>query len=361
MPTNAETITGRLRKVIEECGDISLEHFWREAMTSPDKGYYTSGAPIGVDGDFITAPEISQIFGELIGLWLADNWIRAGTPKTFDLVEIGPGRGQLMADALRATKSMSGFQAGANLSLVEKSKAYRSMQAKKLSTYSPTWLDSWQQLPEGGQPLFLIANEFLDALPICQFEFVNNTWMERRIVWSEGSFAFKPTRTITPAASDNFQNPSQGTVLEVSEERDALIRAISKRIAKNGGIALFIDYGYGAAKLGDSFQALANGKPVNPLDNPGSADLTSHVNFFSVVSQARAAGAEAFGPVDQGVFLLRLGAEIRATQLASKATPEKTAIINQGLKRLVHPLQMGSLFKVVAISRNGSPVPAGFD
>jgi len=361
MPSKIRSIEARLRQEIIDQGDISLSHFWREAMTASDKGYYTNTAPIGEDGDFITAPEVSQIFGELIGLWLADNWVKIGSPPTFDLVELGPGRGQLMVDALRATKSVPGFLSAAQLLLVEVSKPFRAMQADRLRKYSPSWQKDWQTITDGDAPLFLIANEFLDALPICQFELSSKGWEERRIIWNGHAFEFNSTLTAKPSETKNFPSAPIGAVIEVSEERDALVDAVSKRIAKTGGAALFIDYGFSTNKLGDSLQAVLKGKPVNPLSNPGLADLTSHVNFSSAAAKVEAAGAVPYGPVDQGVFLLRLGAEVRANQLGATATAEKNVLMRQSLKRLVHPLEMGGLFKALAILPPGSHKPAGFD
>jgi NADH dehydrogenase [ubiquinone] 1 alpha subcomplex assembly factor 7 len=361
MPSKIRSIEARLRQEIIDQGDISLSHFWREAMTAADSGYYTNTAPIGEDGDFITAPEVSQIFGELIGLWLADNWAKIGSPPNFDLVELGPGRGQLMVDALRATKSVPGFLSAAQLLLVEVSKPFRAMQADRLKKYSPSWQKDWQKITDGDAPLFLIANEFLDALPICQFELSSKGWEERRIIWNGHAFEFNNTLTANPPETKIFPSAPIGAVVEVSEERDALVDAVSKRIARTGGAALFIDYGFSTNKLGDSLQAILKGKPVNPLSNPGLADLTSHVNFSSVADKVEAAGAVSYGPVDQGVFLLRLGAEVRANQLAATATAEKNVLMRQSLKRLVHPLEMGGLFKALAILPPGSHEPAGFD
>ncbi len=359
----AETpLARRLKARIAADGPLPLDVFWQAAMTDPEGGYYTTGKPIGAGGDFTTAPEISQIFGELIGLWLAEAWIRAGRPAPFALIELGPGRGQLMADALRAARAAPDFLEAADLLLVEASPIMRVHQAAALATGKPRWASDWRDAFAGDddRPIFLIANEFLDALPIRQFIRTGSGWAERLAATQGDSFAFtsRPVALPPPDAPDAAP---EGAILEWSAERDAVMAVIGGRIARTGGAALLVDYGHGSGRIGDTLQALAGGRPADPLANPGQADITSHVDFAAASRAATDAGAAAFGPVDQGAFLLRLGAEIRAAQLTRQAPPEKAAAIALGLRRLLHPKEMGSLFKALAVLPRAAPPPAGFE
>jgi len=368
---NAETkLSQELRRLILADGPLPLDAFWRAAMTTPDHGYYMKGAPIGEKGDFTTAPEISQIFGELIGLWLVEAWTHAGKPEPFALVELGPGRGQLMADALRAARVAPDFLAAARLILVEASPSLRAEQAERLAAYNPEWLSEWTEALDAAAdlPLFLIANEFLDALPIRQYERVGQTWRERLVdVDGDGGFAFALGDPAEPPVDRRLGLPldlaaaPEGAVLELAPDRQSLATAVAAHLGHMDGAALIFDYGHGSARLGDSLQALRGGRPADVLAAPGEADITSHVDFYSLIRAADKAGARAWGPIDQGVFLLRLGAAERAKALEAKASPEAAAAIAQGLRRLVNPLAMGSLFKAVALLPQVYPPPAGFD
>lgn len=358
----AEALSARIAARIAAEGPMPLDAFWRIAMTDPEHGYYAAGQPIGDAGDFVTAPEISQIFGELIGLWLADAWQGQGAPDGFDLVELGPGRGQLMADTLRAARMAPGFTEAMRLILADASAPLRRAQAKALANHAPRWTTTWRDALEGDGPLFLIANEFLDALPIRQWRKTAEGWREQLIAADAEGFRFAPGPVAgfpNRLADDAPEHAPEGAVLEWSAERDECIAAIAAAVAARGGAALIIDYGHAATRLGDSLQALRNGRPADPLADPGDADLTSHVDFAAVAAIAKRAGAKAYGPVDQGTFLLRLGAEARAASLSARATPEQAAGIHHAVRRLIHPLQMGSLFKAIAIAPPDAPPPAG--
>ncbi len=356
-----------LRRHIERDGPLPLDAYWRAAMTTPGAGYYMGGQPIGAAGDFITAPEISQIFGEMIGLWLVEAWTQAGKPAPFALMELGPGRGQLMADILRAAKLAPDFIAAARIHLVEISPTLRQVQAEKLPDWRPIWHAGWRAAMEAleAMPLFLVANEFIDALPIRQFERTRAGWRER-LVGLDDDAAF--TFALAPVGDPPIGNLSldvagapEGAILEWSPERQALAAALGRHLSDMDGAALLIDYGHGSAKLGDSLQALKSGKPANALKAPGRADITSHVDFHSFKRAAEVAGARAWGPIDQGVFLRNLGADARAAHLKRTATPEAAAEIARGLDRLLHPLAMGSLFKAMALLPAVYPPPAGFE
>lgn len=354
----------RLKAQIAADGPTPLDVYWRAAMTDPEHGYYMGGHPIGAEGDFTTAPEISQIFGELIGLWLVDRWRQAGAPNPFALIELGPGRGQLMADALRAARLDPTFGDAANLILAEAGPEMRAEQAKRLAPHDPDWRDDWQSAlaMADDMPIFLVANEFFDALPIRQFAWDGDAWRERLVGCEDDAFAFVagppglPPNATPPDAAD----PPEGAILEVSTEREDAATAIARQVVASGGAALLIDYGHGTSKLGDSLQAIRDGQPADPLAMPGAADITSHVDFASLGRAAGKAGARPWGPVDQGAFLLALGAEARAEALKRRADAAGAAEIDRAVRRLLHPLAMGSLFKAMAITPPTSPPPPGF-
>lgn len=368
MPDAAKAaLAARLRARIAAEGPISLEDFWQAAMTDPDGGYYTQGQPIGGDGDFTTAPEISQIFGELIGLWLVDAWDRAGQPAAFALVELGPGRGQLMADALRAAALAPEFGRACRLILGEASPTLQATQKNRLPGAAPIWRPNWRQAIEyaGKLPLFLVANEFFDALPIRQYEFKDRAWRERRVGMgaARDGFAFTLAdvpQSDVPAPLAVLGAPPEGAILEHGAEQAEVAATIARQIAQHGGAALIVDYGFAGHRLGDSLQALRDGAPADALAAPGAADITAHVNFQSLIDAAKTNGAKAFGPVDQGAFLLALGAEARADALKQKATPAAAAEIDRSVRRLLHPLAMGRLFKALAILPPNASPPAGF-
>jgi NADH dehydrogenase [ubiquinone] 1 alpha subcomplex assembly factor 7 len=353
-------LADRLARRIRETGPISVAEFMAEANAH----YYATRDPFGAAGDFITAPEVSQVFGELIGAWCAEFWQRGGAPDPVLLVELGPGRGTLMADALRATRKVPGFAAALRLHLIERSPVLREKQTAALGAYRPQWHDSIDTLPAG--PMLLIANEFLDALPISQFEQRALQWHERRI----GLDASGEKLEFSPAPQPVLEIPSgarpehEGKMREISPAAEKLGEAIGVRLRRQGGAALFIDYGYdhraGEIALGDTLQALRSHRPVSVLDAPGECDLTAHVDFAAFARAARFGGAAAYGPIAQRAFLLALGLETRQAALLRHATPAETETIEAACRRLIEPAQMGTLFKVLALTGPNDPVPAGF-
>ena len=317
--------------------------------------YYANHEPFGSAGDFITAPEISQVFGELIGLWCADLWQRLGKPDPFLLVELGPGRGTLMSDALRAAQRVSGFAKAMRLHLVERSQRLCALQASKLATYLPVFHGDIASLPPG--PMLLIANEFFDALPIRQFVRRANTWHERSVGLDDTRFVFVDDATDDAAALPPAED---GAIAERCPEASAIAGTLAQRIAQQGGAALFIDYGYANSATGDTLQAMRDHKFHPVFDEPGSADLTAHVDFAALAETAEASSAQVYGPVTQGRFLIDLGVEARETALLKAATPAQQEAIRSGCRRLIDPVQMGSLFKVMAIGQKDAAIPEGF-
>jgi NADH dehydrogenase [ubiquinone] 1 alpha subcomplex assembly factor 7 len=346
----------RLMQRIRATGPISIAEYMDEAGAS----YYAAHDPFGAAGDFITAPEVSQIFGELIGAWCADLWERLGAPDPVLLVELGPGRGTLMADALRAARVVPAFMRALRLHLVERSPLLRRVQEEKLRAFSPVFHDGIATLPQ--EPMLLVANEFLDALPIRQFERRGAAWHERRVALaSDGeslAFALDPQPSLLAA---HLPDGEEGAIAELCLAAAALGAALGARLAAQGGAALFIDYGYVASACGDTLQALRSHRPHAVLAEPGSADLTAHVDFAVFAAAARAASAESFGPVTQSAFLRSLGLEARAAQLLERATPAQAEAIRSGCQRLIDPASMGTLFKVLALGKKGAPAPAGFN
>ena len=314
-------------------------------MARANTAYYAAQDPFA---DFTTAPEISQVFGELLGLWAAMQWQAMGAPSPVILAEAGPGRGTLMADALRAIRRMvPDFAAALQLHLVENSPRLRTVQAAKLP--GAIWHDTLDTLPRG--PLLLLANEFLDALPIRQFVRRGSGWAERYV--ADGAFTEQPAAALDRAADD-------GEVVEVDEVAITLTTALAERIAAQGGAALFIDYGPATSAPGDSLQALRGGTAANPLADPGSADLTAHVDFAALAQAARSVGAAVHGPRPQGLFLARLGLFQRTGALARTQQPATASRLLESAKRLAEPDQMGRLFKVLAVCHPALPLPAGF-
>ncbi|MCH8808415.1 MAG: SAM-dependent methyltransferase [Proteobacteria bacterium] len=363
MTALGELIAARIARL----GAITVADYMAEAVAHPDHGYYMSGDPFGARGDFVTAPEISQMFGELIGLWCADTWARMGGPEPVLLVELGPGRGTLMADALRAARVTPGFGAALRLHFVEISPALRARQgqtvAQSADAARPTWHESLDQVPDG--PLLLVANEFFDALPIRQFEKRPEGWCERLVTLAPDgetfAFALAPpgpqAAALLPAA---LRAAAPGAVAEVSAPAIAIAGEIGRRLATGGGAALIIDYGHAEPRTGATLQAVRRHAAHPVLEDPGAADLTAHVDFAMLARAATEAGARAHGPVPQGRFLEALGIGARARALGESATPDQAREIASALHRLTHPREMGELFKVLALAHPDLGPPAGF-
>jgi len=337
-------------------GPISLADFMAEALGHPRLGYYRKAAPLGAAGDFTTAPEISQMFGELLGAWLAERWQAMGSPAPVNLVELGPGRGMLMADALRATRSVPGFHGALKLRLVDINEQLRVYQANALAAHAPTWNERFDDVPAG--PLLLIANEFFDALPVRQFHKTAAGWRERMVGLSDGVLGLALAPGPTPFAPV-LPDGDTGAEAELSQAAAALAGAIGARVAE-AGWALIVDYGRDETRLGTSLQAVRDHRRADILDLPGETDLSAHVDFSLLAAAARGSGAATFGPVGQGEFLRRLGIERRAAALKARAGPEQAGEIDAALERLIAADQMGTLFRVLALGDEKSDPPAGF-
>jgi SAM-dependent MidA family methyltransferase len=364
VPEPASTLAERLGDRIRSAGPIGLAEYMAAALGDPDFGYYATAEPFGAAGDFITAPEISQMFGELVGLWCAVVWDQMGAPDPVHLVELGPGRGTLMADALRALKGAPRFRAALRVSLIETSPALRRQQAAALSAAAPRWHDDFAAVPDG--PAIIVANEFFDALPIRQLQRGPRFWHERLVDLDPagGCFRVVPAAEPSPLAAllgPAFDRAPVGSVAELCPPALALARAIGERIAASGGAALVIDYGYAASAPGDTLQAVRGHRRHDPLHAPGTADLTAHVDFTRLIQAARDGGAAVHGPVGQGALLRRLGIAARAERLCACAAPEQAAQIQSGLRRLIDPGEMGTLFKAVAFAHPRQGAPSGFE
>ena len=341
-----------IRRRIETDGPMPMSRY----MALCADHYYATRDPFGARGDFITAPEVSQMFGELIGLWAAAVWRRMGAPAEIALVELGPGRGTLIADALRAAKAVPDFRAALRLHLVEASAALATRQETLLADAGVpiAWHARVEELPEG--PSIVIANEFVDALPVDQLVRTEAGWHERRVGLRDGHLI----SGLHPAPLPGLPPAELGAVLE---RRDvAPLRTVAARLAAHGGAALAVDYGYAQTGFGDTLQALQNHRPVDFLETPGEADLTAHVDFAALAAAVAAAGARVHGPVRQGEFLRRLGIEARAARLRQGKDDKTKAAVDAALTRLTAPAPgMGDLFKALAFSAPDLATLPGFD
>jgi len=340
---------------IKADGPMTLAEYMAECLMHPQHGYYSTRDPFGEAGDFITAPEISQMFGEMLGLALAQAWIDQGRPDAFVLAELGPGRGTLMADILRATKGVAGFAKAASVHLVETSPHLRARQVQTIGA-PLTHHDSIDLLPSG--PLYLVANEFFDALPIRQFQRIDTNWHERQIGLQGGALAFGLTAPVSLPELEARHDAADGDLVELCAPALAITAEIGARIANHGGAALIVDYGNWRS-LGDTFQALKDHGFDDPLAHPGQADLTAHVDFHALAGAASPAATTPMTP--QGVFLERLGITQRAQVLAQSLTGEALKAHILAHRRLTHPEEMGNLFKVMAVFPPDKAAPFGFE
>jgi NADH dehydrogenase [ubiquinone] 1 alpha subcomplex assembly factor 7 len=345
----------RLIAQIQAQGPMSVAQYMTACLHDPQDGYYATRPALGADGDFITAPMVSQMFGELIGLWLVETWTRLGRPDPVRLVEMGPGDGTLMSDLLRAARLDPDFMAACEVWLVEVSEPLRRLQRQGLGD-RPRWVRSLAEVP-GDAPILLVANELLDCLPPRQFVRGAKGWAERLVGLDDaGELAFG----LSHAALDRLLPPApEGAIFELSAAQEALGAEIGARLAADGGAALLIDYGRDTAGFGDTLQALSRHRKLDPLATPGAADLTVHADFPAVIAAAARAGAEGAPILTQGDFLVRLGIGARAEALAN-ARPDKSDQIERQLERLVSPDQMGELFKVACLCQPGFS-PPGFE
>jgi SAM-dependent MidA family methyltransferase len=349
----------RLARLIEADGPITVETFMGLCLHDSEHGYYATRPRLGAEGDFITAPLVSQMFGELIGLWAVDLWTRIGQPAPFRLVELGPGDGTLMSDLMRAARVVPSFRAAADLWLVETSPPLALRQRERLAVHGPQWTEALAEVPAGA-PIILIANEFLDCLPARQFVRTETGWAERRVGLDADRrlvFGLAPApHGFAPPPGLEAVHP--GSIVEVSPAQASLGAEVGARIAVDGGAALFIDYGRDRPESGDTLQALSRHRKVDVLATAGEADLTVLADFPAVAAAARAAGAAITRIIGQGEFLRALGVDLRAAALA-KARPDQAETVRRQLNRLTAPDEMGTLFKAVCVHQPGLET-AGF-
>jgi SAM-dependent MidA family methyltransferase len=340
-------LAAEIAALIRQNGPIGVDRYMALCLGHPVHGYYRTRDPLGAQGDFTTAPEISQIFGELIGAWAAYVHGLMGQPDPLVLVELGPGRGTLMADALRALRAAAPRSRVAP-HLVETSPVLRAVQERALTGAGAVWHDGVETLPQG--PAIILANEFFDCLPVLQFVRGSAGWHARQVgLDAQGRFTFGLAPEPTPGL--DAEGP-EGALLSVPSAGLALIRALAERVRTTGGVLLILDYGHARPGFGDTLQAMARHGFADPLAAPGEADLTHHVDFAALATAASGAGAQVSGPVNQGDFLLSLGLRQRADRLKARATAAQAADIDGAVARLTDPgpTGMGSLFKVLAVS-----------
>ncbi|MBD8063955.1 SAM-dependent methyltransferase [Devosia sp. PTR5] len=356
--TDALSLDEQIDLQIRTNGPMSVATYMGLCLTHPTRGYYKGADPFGQGGDFITAPEISQMFGELIGFNLVNLWQQMGEPKAFTLLELGPGRGTLMADILRVACRAPGFRDGLQLRLFETSPNLLAAQKDRLESYDPQWIQNFDDFPQG--PLLVVANEFFDAMPIRQFVRRPDGWHERVIGLVEDKRAFGLSPTPIPAASmpDAVADAEIDAVFEVCFAAAEVLSHLAKAVARLGGSILAIDYGYAASQTGETLQGVRRHAYADVLDTPGETDLSAHVDFGALANVARQSGLAVEPLATQGQFLTRMGIGERKNAL-QKANPGAAADIQSGHDRLIGKDQMGELFKVFCAHSPGLQ-PAGF-
>ena len=357
-------LAAKLKARIDADGPITVADWMHTCLADPEHGYYMTRDPLGRAGDFTTAPEISQMFGELLGLWAAVVHQQMGSPDTVHLIECGPGRGTLMADALRAAKGAPDFLGRARVHMVETSPVLRRAQQETLADapVPVAWYDAVDDVPRG--PSIILANEFMDALPVRQMIHDGGVWHERRIGVEGTGFVFVVGEAVGDPGMELPRNAKDGDIFEVSPAVRAVTEKIAARLAAEGGAALLIDYGHdapGAPSLGETLQAVRKHAYADPLASPGAADLTAHVDFTLIGTVAEGAGARVWGPLAQGALLERLGIAARAAQLLAGADKVQAADIATARRRLVDADAMGRLFKAIALTHPDAPAPPGFE
>jgi len=357
------SLAARLHARIANSGPLSIEAFMQACLSDAASGAYASRQPIGGAGDFITAPEISQIFGELLGLWAVAVWQSMGEPRAVTVAELGPGRGTLMADALRAWRGVPKFLDAVSVALIETSPVMVEAQRNTLreAPVPLRWYARLDELPDG--PLILLANEFIDALPVRQFVRRGGAWHERLVAnGGRGGFCFTEGDMVTlgKQAEGLPDQAPDGSIFETRPAARALLRELARRAALAPLAALIIDYGHDESGFGDTLQAVRGHRFAAPLADPGSADLSAHVDFADLKRPASALGLAPYGPMAQGEFLLKLGLGERRNRLLQRATPAQAEAIASGASRLVDPKQMGVLFKVLALTNAGLAPPPPF-
>ncbi len=343
----------KLIATIRADGPISVERFMETCLGDPQYGYYMGKDPFGRGGDFITAPEVSQMFGEALGVWLATAWLMMGKPAKVNLIELGPGRGTLMVDMLRATKVVEEFAEAIEVHMVEMSPALRKQQGEALKgvPVNVHWHQRFEQVPAG--PCLIVANEFFDALAMKQIIRLDDGWHERMVEVDEnGDLAMGASdQPLTKAQLPVWtKDGTEGDIAEFSPQRMAMAERIGAHLKKNGGAGLIVDYGHAMSFVGDTFQAVHKHKFVDVLHLPGHSDLTSHVDFQALAEGFEAGGAAVFGPRTQRGFLIAMGLREREALLRKNARARERIMISRQAERLVGEEQMGNLFKVLAIT-----------
>lgn len=352
-----------IKAQIRANGPMSVEQFFLIAASGHPQSYYARQEPFGPEGDFITAPEISQVFGECIGSWCVDTWEKMGAPASFRLVELGPGNGTLMSDILRTARIRPGFLAGVEVELVEASPRLRDVQKVRLGGMARvTWHASAEMLAPG-LPAIIVCNEFFDALPARQFVKLNGRWRERMVGLDANErlvFALDEEADFSPLVPAAIAGAADGSVHEISAAAMRVAGLVGELLRSSSGALLAIDYGHEGPATGDTLQALKAHAPCPVLAAPGSADITFHVDFDALARCLRASGATVWPVRGQGVFLLEMGAGARTEILSRRATPAQAQALGNALARLTSPEAMGTLFKVLSASFPPSLVPAGF-
>ncbi len=346
------TLLDRIRDLIGFDGPMPVSAYMMTCLHDPSHGYYATRP--GVGRDFATSPETSQVFGELMGLWAAHEWTAMGAPSPFWLVELGPGHGTMMADALRAASAVPGFSDAVRIALVEASPVLMQEQKKRLAKHEVAHFPDLERVPDG--PAIILANEFLDCMPVRQYVRDGNGWRERLIGLNDkGQLALglgaeaQPPANVLPV----------GDVLEVAPALSAFVETVARRFRRSTGRALFLDYGPDDRSPGDTLRAYSRGQQIDPLATPGAADLTADVDFPRLRRIAEAEGLDVFGPAQQGSFLIRLGAQVRARALC-EANPARANDISQGVLKLVSTDEMGARFKAICLAPLRTPTPPGF-
>lgn len=365
--TETEILIEHLRRRIGVEGPLTVAEYMEDALAHPTLGYYAIRDPLGRQGDFVTAPEVSQMFGEMLGLWSALVWQAMGSPDPFRLVELGPGRGTMMADALGAARVVPGFAAAVRVHFVEISPVLRARQQETMAERAPGVAVEWHgwfgDVPAG--PLIVLANEFFDAMPVRQYRRGPDGWRERLIeTTADGRLAFAysdPRAPLVPPSWDDVLGdvPEDG-VIEVSPAACAMAGLVAERIAGEGGAALIVDYGHEASAPGETLQAVRGHDYADPLDAPGECDITAHVDFAALAHVGTRTRVRVLGPVPQGAFLKRLGIDTRAEILMSRAPADVARDVRLALHRLMSPEAMGTVFKVLAYAHPSLPSPPGF-
>jgi NADH dehydrogenase [ubiquinone] 1 alpha subcomplex assembly factor 7 len=351
-PANDNPLARLIAAHIAEEGAIPVAEYMRLALAHPEHGYYIAHESIGAKGDFITSPEISQMFGEMIGAWLVDIWLQSGQPDSVKFIELGPGRGTLAADILRTVSAWPELRSALSVHLVETSPRLRQVQFDTLKSWHPTWYNRLEEVPAGF--CLIVANEFFDAMPIHQLEKTKKGWMERRVDWHARRREFfftavAPGFDLSALMPENFLDAPEGSVFEISPASLTVLDEIGRRISSYGGAGLIVDYGHAASGLGDTLQAVSSHVFSNVLENPGLKDLTAHVDFGTFRAVAEPV-VQVHGPATQGDFLLSLGIAQRAAKLKEKATEAQGMDIAAALQRLTAPAEMGGLFKVIGLT-----------